>query len=93
MTDLLPTNDSVIARRLDSIDIALTTPSRFFNNYWFIKDKWEDTDFPPYTNFDNSYGMFITIARDELTGMMLERQSMDSLCDGYFYKKMKFKRW
>ena len=90
---LLPKNDSILFRRLDSVDISMTMPSRFFNDYWFIRHYWEDTDRPPYTNFDNSYGMFFTIAHDKITGQKLDSQSMDSLCNGRFYKEMKFKNW
>lgn len=85
--------DSVLSRILDSIDIEILKPSRFFNNYWFVRDYWEDSDRPPYTNFDNSYGMFFTITRAQLTGMKLDSQSLDSLCNGYYYKEMKFKSW
>ena len=54
---------------------------------------WEDSDRPPYTNFDHSYGMFFTIAQDEWTGMQLNWEEMDSLCNGFFYKEMKFRSW
>ena len=79
-------------RKLDSIVIALTKPNRFFDYYWEVKDYWENSDRPPYTNFDNSYGMFITIARDEWTGMQLFWRDLDSLCNGQYYKTMKFKK-
>jgi len=90
---LLPESDSILSRKLDSIDITMTSPSRFFNDYWFVREYWEDSDRPPYTNFDNSYGMFFTIAKDKLTGQKLDSQSMDSLCNGRFYMEMKFKNW
>ncbi len=89
----LQKNDSILSRKLDSIDIEITRPSKFFNYYWSVREYWEDSDRPPYTNFDNSFGMFITIERDKLTGMKLDSQSMDSLCNGYNYKEMKFKNW
>ena len=89
---LLQKNDSLIARSLDSIDIELLKPSRFFNDYWFVREHWENSDRPPYTNFDHSYGMFFTIAKDEWTGMLLNWEAMDSLCNGFFYKEMKFKK-
>jgi hypothetical protein len=89
----LSKNDSVEYRKLDSIDIALLRPSKFFNNYWYVREHWEENDRLPYTNFDRSYGMFFTIARDEWTGMKLNWEAMDSLCNGYNYKEMKFKNW
>jgi hypothetical protein len=89
----LSKSDSVLSRTLDSIDIEILKPSRFFNNYWFVRDYWEDSDRPPYTNFDNSYGMFFTITIGKQTGMTLDFQSMDSLCNGYYYREMKFKKW
>ena len=89
----LSKSDSVLSRTLDSIDIEILKPSRFFNNYWFVRDYWEDSDRPPYTNFDNSYGMFFTITIGKQTGMTLDFQSLDSLCNGYYYKEMKFKNW
>ncbi len=93
MRPLFSKNDSILSRRLDSIDIAITKPSRFFNDYWFIREHWENSDRPPYTNFDNSYGMFITIVKDKLTGMGLDNQSLDSLCNSFQYKDMKFRNW
>jgi hypothetical protein len=86
-------NDSIITRRLDSIDITLYKPSRFFEEYWKIKDYWENTDEPPYTNFNHSYGMFFTFISDTWTGMQLSQEAMDSLCNGYYNKEMKFKYW
>ncbi len=90
---LLPKNDSIISRRLDSIDIALLRPSNFFNFYWTVQKYWEDSDRPPYTNFDNSYGMFFTITRDAWTGLTLNWDAMDSLCSGFFNKEMKFRKY
>lgn len=90
---LLPKNDSILSRRFDSIDITLIEPSKFFNDYWFVREHWEDSDRPPYTNFDNSYGIFFTVAKAQITGQKLDSQTLDSLCNGYFYKEMKFKNW
>ncbi len=91
MRTLLPKSDSILYRKLDSIDIALLRTSNIFEKYLYIKDYWENTDNPPYTNFDHSYGLFFLIAREEWTGMQLNRQAMDSLCRGYSYKDLKFR--
>lgn len=88
----LSDDETVVYRKLDSIDIALMKPNRFFDNYWMVREYWEDSDRPPYTNFDNSYGMFFTIARDEWTGMQLFWRDLDSLCEGQYYKGMKFRK-
>ncbi len=88
----LAEDENILYRKLDSIDIALMKPNRFFDNYWMVREYWEDSDRPPYTNFDNSYGMFFTIARDEWTGMQLFWRDLDSLCEGYYYKGMKFRK-
>jgi len=93
MRPLLSNSDSILSRRLDSIDITIIKPSRFFNDYWYIREYWENSDRPPYSNFDNSYGMFITIAKDKLTGLRLDSQSLDSLCNSINYRDMKFKNW
>lgn len=93
MRPLLSNSDSILSRRLDSIDITIIKPSRFFNDYWYIREHWENSDRPPYSNFDNSYGMFITIAKDKLTGLKLDSQSLDSLCNSINYRDMKFKNW
>jgi len=90
---LLPKNDSILVRTLDSIDLRITVPCTVFNKYWFVREHWEDSDYPPFTNFDHSYGLFLTVATAKLTGLVLTRRSMDSLCDGYYYKEMKFRHW
>lgn len=89
----LPKSDTILARRLDSIDVALLRPNKFFNHYWAVKDYWDGSERPPFTNFGNAYGMFFTYIRDVWTGMQLNWEAMDSLCNGYFYKEMKFKNW
>ncbi|MEA1876895.1 MAG: hypothetical protein U9N86_08515 [Bacteroidota bacterium] len=93
MKMLLPSSDSILTRRLDSIDVAIISPCRAFSEYWFVREYWENSDNPPYTNFDNSYGMFISYKIGKQTGFVLNRQTMDSLCKGYNYKEMKFKSW
>jgi hypothetical protein len=90
---LIPKNDQVVARILDSIDVQIISPSRWFSKYWEIKDYWEMTDNPPFSNFDHSYGLFCTYRIGNRTGLKLNRQSMDTLCNGYLYKEMKFKNW
>lgn len=92
MMELIPENSAVIYRTLDSIDISLLRTSKIFNNYLFIKDIWENTDKPPYTNFDNSYGLFFSITRDGWTGMLLNWQAMDSLCDSANYRSLRFRK-
>ena len=91
MRALLPKSDSIIYRKLDSIDIALLRTSNIFEKYQYIRDYWENTDNPPYTNFDHSYGLFFLLAREEWTGMQLNWQAMDSLCRGEEYKDLKFR--
>jgi hypothetical protein len=93
LKDLLPKSDTILARRLDSVDVVLLRPNKFFNHYWAVKDYWDGSDRPPFSNFDNAYGMFFTYIRDEWTGMQLNWQAMDSLCNGYYYKEMKFRSW
>ena len=92
MKKLIPDNDSVLYRKLDSIDIALLRTSKFFNNYLFIRDYWENTDNPPYSNFDQSYGMFFCLAKAHWTGMQLNYQSLDSLYKSERYKELKFRK-
>ena len=89
----LTESDSLVARTIDSIDVSLLKACRFFNNYWSVRENWENTDRPPYSNFDSSYGMFFTIVRDEWTGMKISDKDMDSLCRGYYYRHMKFRNW
>lgn len=90
MRSLLSKNDSILYRKLDSIDIALMKTSNIFEKYLYIRDYWENTDRPPYTNFDHSYGLFFQMVRDEWTGMLLNRQAMDSLCRASGYRDLKF---
>jgi hypothetical protein len=93
MKMLIPKNENIITRILDSVDVTITNPSKCFSDFWSVKDYWENTDNPPFSNFDNSYGLFITYNIGTKTGYLLNRQSMDTLCNGYLYKEMKFKNW
>ncbi len=90
---LIEKNDSVEARVLDSIDVAIITASKAFNDYWFFREHWEDTDFPPPSNFDHSYGLFATYRIGKKTGWVLENRAMDTLCNSSFYKDLKFRNW
>ena len=89
----IPDNKDVEVRILDSIDIEIIRPSSAFSEYWYVREYWENTDRPPFTNFDNSFGMFFTYKKGELTGFTLDRRTHDSLCNGTQYKSMKFKHW
>ena len=93
MNMLLPKSDDIIVRTLDSIDVSILKPSKCFSDWWSVKDNWDNSDNPPYTNFDHSYGLFITYRIGKETGFTLNRQSMDTLCNGYLYKGMKFRSW
>jgi len=90
---LIPEDDHVVARTLDSIDVQIISPSWVFSQWWEIKDYQEQTNDPPYTNFDHSYGLFATYKIGERTGLKLNQQALDTLCNGYLYKCMKFKSW
>lgn len=89
----LPKIDSLQVRVLDSIDIRMLAPSKVFSDYWYVQEHWEEMDMPPFSNFDNSYGLFVTLMEGRLTGLKFDNQSMDSLCNGSQFKEMKFKHW
>jgi hypothetical protein len=93
MKMLIPSNENVISRALDSIDIAIINPNRCYSDWWQVKDYWENSDNVPYSNFSNSYGLFFTYLKGEQTGLVLNRQAMDTLCYGYNYKEMRFRNW
>ena len=93
MVNLFPSDESILARTLDSIDVSIVRPNRVFSNYWEVREYWQNIDRPPYSNFDNSYGMFFTYQVGVKTGYTLDNRAMDSLCNGYYYKKMKFRPW
>ncbi len=90
LRERLITTDSLLCRKLDSVDVTVLKTSDFFNDYWVIKEMWDEYDRPPYSNFDNSYGMFISIARGTLTGLQLNWQAADSLYESEKYRDMKF---
>ncbi|MCX6226687.1 MAG: hypothetical protein NTV01_18385 [Bacteroidia bacterium] len=92
MKMLIPDRENVVARRLDSIDIQIIAPSKCFSDYWEVKDYSDDSNIPPFTNFDNSFGLFYTYKIGSKTGMKLNPQSLDTLCKGNSYKEMKFKK-
>jgi hypothetical protein len=89
---LLPKSDSVLVRTLDSIDIAITIPSRAFHDFWVIRDYWDQADVI-LKNFDHAFGLFSTLRSAKKTGFFFDRQTMDSLCNGYWFKEMKFRYW
>ena len=39
---------AILARRLDSVHIAVLRPNKFFNHYWAAKDYWDGSDRPPF---------------------------------------------
>lgn len=88
----LPKSDTVLARSLDSIDIAITIPSRAFHDFWTIRGYWDQADVI-LKNFDQAFGLFATLRSAKKTGFGLDRQTMDSLCNGSEYKEMKFRHW
>lgn len=82
----------VIARTLDSIDVEIKVPSSVFQQYYNFREFWGHTE-NTYSNFNYGYGIFTTLRRHRITGFVLERRAMDSLCNGYWYKEMKFRSW
>jgi hypothetical protein len=93
MKMLIPYREDVVARILDSIDIEIIAPSKCFSDYWEVKDISGDSNLPPFTNFDNSFGLFYTFKIGRKTGMKLNPQSLDTLCKSNSYQVMKFKPW
>jgi hypothetical protein len=57
---LLPKSNDVVYRTLDSIDVTIIKPSKCSSDWWQVREYWENSDNPPLTNFDHSYGLFIT---------------------------------
>ena len=93
MKILIPNNPEVLSRTLDRVNVTIIKPDKCFSDWWQIKGYWENSDNEPYTNFSNSYGLFITYLKGETTGLILDRQSMDTLCHGYLYEVMRFRNW
>ena len=88
----LSKHDSILARSFDSIDVAITIPSKAFHDFWAVRKNSDQTDIV-LQSIDQGLGLFATLRSAKKTGLGLDRQTMDSLCYGYWYKEMKFRYW
>ena len=83
----------VQSRVLRSIDFEGLRWSQDVQDYmdtWLLR---AESDYPPFSNLENAWGIFASFATVKKTGMILDYISNDSLCNGRLTKGLKFRNW
>ncbi len=85
--------DSVKTRVFHCMDLywVLTEPA--YAEYNQVLAYWQGMIDYPYSQIPGMYGIIITKVDGLLSGLVLEKRAMDSLCDGQDYKHLNFKQW
>ena len=89
----IPDNSDVEWRSFVSFDIILHCLSKEFCDYLETSQIAADRSGQPVSNVVGGLGLFSLAISSELTGLMLDNQSIDSLADGQYTRLLGFKKW
>lgn len=88
----LDLSDSIEVRVLEDIEVEMTVAAKSFGEY-FYQSQWDGMVDIPFTNIPGAMGVFTTKSKGKLTGLSLDKRSLDSLCYGQKWKHLKFAHW
>lgn len=84
---------NISTRILNSIDIKMTIARENYGDYMANLSPFEGLIDYPIQGIEKAYGFFHTKTSGYLTGLNLDRESMDSLCNSPKWSHLKFKHW
>ena len=90
--NIKPINDTIV-RKFSSIDLILYAGDNHLRDYLETYQNAATLDLPPKGNVTNGLGLFTMLRTAVKEGMILDRVSHDSLCQGEITKKLGFVRW
>lgn len=93
MMSLDSSKDNIRTRVFHSMDLYWTLAEPDFFDYTNVLAYWEGLIDIPYSQVEGMYGLMVTKVDGLLTGLELDRRTMDSLCNGQEYKHLNFKYW
>lgn len=85
-------SDSVEARVIKNIDVEMTLSAITFGEYVY-RSNFEGVIDQPFTSMDGALGVFTTKSKGKLSGLTLDRTSLDSLCNSPKWKHLRFVHW
>lgn len=88
----LDRSDSIQVRVLGDIEVEMTLAAKSFGDYVYLSN-WEGVIDIPFSNIQGAIGVFTTKSKGKLSGLHLDKQSLDSLCNGEKWKQLKFVHW
>lgn len=87
------TQGSIRTRVFHSMDVHWTLTDMAFIEYNRVNKYWTELLDYPYSQIPGVYGFISPKIDGELNGLVLDKRTMDSLCNGEKWKHLKFKSW
>ncbi|MFA5815550.1 MAG: hypothetical protein WC865_08010 [Bacteroidales bacterium] len=88
----LDRSDSIQVRVLGDIEVEMTLSAITFGDFVY-RSNWDGMADYPFSNIQDAIGVFTTKSKGKLSGLYLDRESMDSLSYGQKWKHLKFVHW
>lgn len=85
-----PEVESRVCGNLDFVVLSSNREMEYYQSVYEISDDYHGT---AYTNIENGYGLFSTYSSTGISGMTLGLTEYDSLANGKYTRKLKFKSW
>ncbi|MDD4645444.1 MAG: hypothetical protein PHY99_05610, partial [Bacteroidales bacterium] len=85
-------SDTILVRTLGDIEVEMTYAAERLRDYIY-QSNWDGMIETPATTIPGAIGVFSTKSKGKLSGMQLDSQSLDSLCNGQKGKHLKFVHW
>ena len=80
---------NVTARKVKSIDFIVTATSKVLYDYMKLGINIQDNG-NIYSNINNGIGIFATVCTDSINGIIIDKQTEDSIANGQYTKHLKF---
>ncbi|MCX6223520.1 MAG: hypothetical protein NTV01_01990 [Bacteroidia bacterium] len=85
-----PEVEARLCKKLDFIVLSSNREMEYYRNVYEISDDYHGAG---YSNIENGYGLFTTYSSTGIYGMTLGPDELDSLANGKYTKKLKFKNY
>ncbi len=87
------TDETIRTRVFHTMDVCWTLTDLALKDYTNVNSNWVGMLDYPISQIPGVYGFISPIINGELKDLVLERRSMDSLCNGQRWKHLKFRHW
>ncbi|MCK5821146.1 MAG: hypothetical protein KAH17_04640 [Bacteroidales bacterium] len=84
---------NVRTRVFHTMDVQWTLTDSSYSEFNRDSKYWQGNLDYPYGQIPGTYGFIVPKIYGELNGLVLDRRTMDTLCNGEKWKHLKFRTW